>query len=119
VAVLQQAVERAKGGQEVIGAGRRRAAGARPPRSRSLRVALALVEAARCGSRRTRAARAEMLPPSAAEWVELTADQRRVGWTLEAAPAGFQPYLLHGVTGSGKTEVHSAPPSACSRRVAA
>ena len=41
---------------------------------------------------------------------ELTADQSRVLEAIaadrRAASAGFRPYLLHGVTGSGKTEVY-------------
>jgi primosomal protein N' (replication factor Y) len=40
---------------------------------------------------------------------ELTADQRDVLATIataQAAHPGFRPYLLHGVTGSGKTEIY-------------
>jgi primosomal protein N' (replication factor Y) len=36
---------------------------------------------------------------------ELTADQRRVLEQIAARPPGFTSFLLHGVTGSGKTEV--------------
>jgi primosomal protein N' (replication factor Y) len=37
---------------------------------------------------------------------ELTADQQRVCAALDAQPEGFGVSLLHGVTGSGKTEVY-------------
>lgn len=37
---------------------------------------------------------------------ELTAEQQVVVDSVLQAPAGFRPYLLHGVTGSGKTEVY-------------
>ncbi len=38
--------------------------------------------------------------------VELTAEQQRVLAEIRGASAGFHAWLLHGVTGSGKTEVY-------------
>jgi primosomal protein N' (replication factor Y) len=48
------------------------------------------------------------LPPREAAAVVPTEDQERALAEIEAAVAGsaFQPFLLHGVTGSGKTEVY-------------
>jgi primosomal protein N' (replication factor Y) len=45
-------------------------------------------------------------PPAAAVAPELTAEQRRALERIAADGPGFHAYLLHGVTGSGKTEVY-------------
>jgi primosomal protein N' (replication factor Y) (superfamily II helicase) len=46
------------------------------------------------------------LPGALSARVVPTADQQRVLDTVLSAPGGFQPYLLHGITGSGKTEIY-------------
>ena len=38
--------------------------------------------------------------------IQLSKDQQNVVNTMESVKKGFHPYLLHGVTGSGKTEVY-------------
>ena len=48
----------------------------------------------------------EIATASAAELPELTPDQRGVLDAIEAERGRFRAYLLHGVTGSGKTEVY-------------
>jgi primosomal protein N' (replication factor Y) len=113
VGVLLDAPSGTKGGQAEVIARLREAGGrlAVPDLVRdrgALRSALArLVERGAVRVEEERDLRQpRMLPPPAAGRVEPTADQRRVLEALETAPAGFQPYLLHGVTGSGKTEVY-------------
>lgn len=52
---------------------------------------------------------AQVLPQKSAsslEWPVLTPEQQTVLQTIRQAKEGFQPYLLFGVTGSGKTEVY-------------
>ncbi|MDD5389344.1 MAG: primosomal protein N' [Gallionellaceae bacterium] len=49
---------------------------------------------------------APALPPSEANLPIPTPDQVAVLDAIRAAGAGFSPWLLHGVTGSGKTEVY-------------
>jgi primosomal protein N' (replication factor Y) len=49
--------------------------------------------------------RAVKLPPPH-EPPELTAEQKTALATIDAGGEGFKAYLLHGVTGSGKTEVY-------------
>ena len=44
--------------------------------------------------------------PTAQVAPQLTAEQREALTTIDAAGDGFHAYLLHGVTGSGKTEVY-------------
>lgn len=55
---------------------------------------------------KARAARAAARPPAPAEAPELTPDQAAILDDIDAQPEGFNAYLLHGVTGSGKTEIY-------------
>ena len=112
-ASLQQAPAATKGGQaEVIA--RLREAGGRLPvpdlvRDRgSLRSALSkLVASGAVHIEEERELRSpEAMAAVGYTPVQATPDQQRVLEALESAPAGFQTFLLHGVTGSGKTEVY-------------
>ena len=73
-------------------------------------VVLALV---RKGLARRSLQRTEQFQPppselSFPELVQLNADQNQALWEIEGGlrSGGFRPFLLHGVTGSGKTEVY-------------
>jgi primosomal protein N' (replication factor Y) len=65
------------------------------------------IESADAGADEARAPPRPALPAAAesAAPPELTAEQRAVLEQIAARPAGFTSYLLHGATGSGKTEV--------------
>jgi primosomal protein N' (replication factor Y) len=117
VAVLQPGAHaddagRAAGQREVVA--RLRAAGGRMAvpdlvRERpALRGALKrLVEAGRVRIEEERELRhPDGLAPGGAGRVTLMPDQSRVVDELLRPTEGFRPYLLHGVTGSGKTEVY-------------
>ncbi len=56
------------------------------------------------------------------KWVELTPEQKNAwevvadAFQVQSAGAGSQPLLLHGVTGSGKTEIYLRAAQECIRR---
>jgi primosomal protein N' (replication factor Y) len=68
-------------------------------------------------TRRARLARRDVAPCDAAagerHGAPLNADQARAAEAIIAAAGSFAPYLLQGVTGSGKTEVYLAAAAEC------
>src|SRR5512144_133917 len=66
-------------------------------------------------ARERRAADSAAPPPQAgaAVAIALNDDQQRAADTIVAAQGGFAPFLLDGITGSGKTEVYLAAAAAC------
>ena len=48
----------------------------------------------------------EIMGPGAVHNIQLSKEQQSVVDTIQNTGKGFHPYLLHGITGSGKTEVY-------------